>query len=161
MLDLIPTLGGQAIDEALRRRAVTLTSLHHGLDLTPGRPGNDLRRVLLHDSRENPWSEFEREAHQLLRSEHLRGWRGNHFVRVGSQIFYPDVAFPGVKLCLEFDGQAFHRTLAELTRDARRQNALVLSGWTVLRYTIDTLPTMPGQVRQAMRRLGAPTSRVA
>ena len=42
-----------------------------------------------------------------------------------------------------------------------RQNALVLSGWTVLRYTIDTLPTMPGQVRQAMRRLGAPTSRVA
>lgn len=43
VLDLIPTLGGKVIDEALRRRAVTLDDLRQALSDTPGRRGNRRR----------------------------------------------------------------------------------------------------------------------
>ena len=47
VLDLIPTLGGKPIDEALRRRAATLEQMWRALELTPDRRGNTLRRALL------------------------------------------------------------------------------------------------------------------
>jgi hypothetical protein len=67
--------GGAAIDQALRTRAATLAQMWEALRLTPNRPGNELRRQLLEDSLDQPWSEAEREAHrQLRRPESKAGW---------------------------------------------------------------------------------------
>lgn len=152
VLDLIPSLGGRAIDEALRRRAVTLDQLTLALQLTADRAGNNQRARLIRQSRDSPWSELEREGHVLLRKHHVRGWLGNHPIRVGGRVFYADVAFPAQRLIIEFDGWSFHRSREDLDRDSWRQNLLMLAGWTVLRYTRATLGDMPDQVRQYLKR---------
>src|SRR5215210_7802144 len=74
-LDLCDTVGGDAIDTVLRTRAASLAELHAVLGRTSRRRGNQLRRQLLLDSRDEPWSEAERRAHQLLRDAGLTGWR--------------------------------------------------------------------------------------
>lgn len=45
-----------------------------------------------------------------------------------------DLVWPDRKLIVEFDGDV-HRERAVFVKDARRQNALVADGWTVLRFT--------------------------
>lgn len=161
VLDLIPEMGGHAIDEALRRRVVTLGGLADALTLTPGRPGNQNRARLIADSRNHPWSELERLGHRLLRKHGFTGWFGNHPIRVGWQLYYADVAFVAAKLIIEFDGWRHHRTREDLNRDNRRQNALVLAGWTVLRFTWDTLDEMPEQVRRFLKKQAGAKNRAA
>lgn len=45
-----------------------------------------------------------------------------------------DLAWPERKVLVEFDGNV-HRDRKVFVDDLRRQNALVLAGWTVLRFT--------------------------
>lgn len=106
-LDLSDVDHTDAIDTALRTRAVTLQSLHEALRLTPHRPGNtDVRRLLV-DSRDEPWSRAERQAHRLLRCGHITGWKTNlPFWDLGS-LYYIDIAFESLKLAIEIDGR-FH-----------------------------------------------------
>jgi very-short-patch-repair endonuclease len=44
-----------------------------------------------------------------------------------------DLAFIEAQVLVEIDGWAYHRGLRAFVRDARRQNALVLEGWVVIR----------------------------
>jgi hypothetical protein len=67
-LDLCETHGGDAIDRALRCRRTTLSHLHRALELTADRTGNKVRRELLLDSRDEPWSAAERRQQQILRA---------------------------------------------------------------------------------------------
>ncbi len=76
-LTLMPQIGGNGIDTALRTRACTLADMRTALELTPGRPGNQHRALLLSDSRDEPWSEAERLNHRLFRQAGLTGWRSN------------------------------------------------------------------------------------
>jgi very-short-patch-repair endonuclease len=45
-----------------------------------------------------------------------------------------DLAWPAAKVLVEFDGNV-HRERRVFVSDVRRQNGLVLAGWTVLRFT--------------------------
>jgi very-short-patch-repair endonuclease len=54
--------------------------------------------------------------------------------RIGPTRF--DLAWPDRRLLVELDGSV-HRTPEQQRRDARKQNAAVLDGWTVLRFTWD------------------------
>ena len=45
-----------------------------------------------------------------------------------------DLAFPDVRIAVEYDG-AWHGRPGELARDRRRHNALVAAGWTVVHIT--------------------------
>jgi hypothetical protein len=76
-LDLCATVGGEAIDQALRTRATTLAHLQGAMELTVARVGNRTRRQLLLDSRAEPWSEAERSIHRLLRAAGITGWEAN------------------------------------------------------------------------------------
>ena len=151
-LDLCESLGGDGIDRALRARAVGLADLHAALDLTPDRPGNQLRRELVLDSRDEPWSAPERQFHRLLRGDGLVGWATNYVVRIGSHTFYLDVAFPENFVAVEIDGRAHHSAAAAFERDRWRQNELVLAGWRVLRFTWEMVTNDPGTVLATVRQ---------
>ena len=107
------------------------------------------------DSRDEPWSEAEREAHRLLRAAGIRGWRTNLPVALGPACYYLDIAFPERRLALEIDGRAFHSDRVSFERDRSRQNDLVLAGWTVLRFTWRMIAEHPeafvAAVLQALR----------
>ena len=150
-LDLCAELGGDAIDQALRTRTATLEGLHLALDLTGNRRGNQDRRALLLDSRDEPWSEAERLAHRLLRGAGITGWQANRKVVVDGHVYYIDVAFSSLKLAVEIDGR-LHETDEDLFESDRwRQNALVLEGWMVLRFTWKMLVEHPEKVLRDIR----------
>lgn len=153
VLDLIPELGGAVIDEALRRRVVSVASLERTLAMTPGRRDNPLRRQLVIDSRDEPWSAFERLAHRALREAGITGWQANRRLELGDRVVYPDVVFPAQRLILEFDSWEHHRDFATFVADRQRDVVLQLAGWRVLRFTWGDLPTMVAQVTQMLRLL--------
>lgn len=84
-VDLCTELGREAIDQALLTRAATLPGMWEALELTGGRRGHRDRRMLLLDSRDEPWSAAERLCHRLLREAGISGWTGNGPVVVGGR----------------------------------------------------------------------------
>jgi very-short-patch-repair endonuclease len=158
-LDLCATLGGDAIDQALRARATTLAHLHRAMELTAARAGNRTRRQLLLDSRAEPWSEAERKLHRLLRKAGITGWRANRPVVLGDSTCYVDVIFRHLKLVVEIDGRLFHTGAEVFETDRWRQNKLVLAGWCVLRFTWTMIEEQPetvlAMVREAIEMLTA------
>ena len=104
-------------------------------------------RVLL-DSRAEPWSKAERLAHRLYRDAGITGWVGNLKIWVPQQwaTYYLDIAFERQRLACEVDGREFHDTDDAFETDRERQNIIVLTGWTVLRFTWTMLTEQPDHV---------------
>ena len=150
-LDLCESVGGGAIDQALRTRSTTLALMHAALDLTKGRAGNPRRQELLLDSRDEPWSEAERQFHRLLRAARITGWEANRPVRINDLNVYPDVVLRRHRLVIEIDGREFHSDPEVFESDRRRQNLLVLNGWRVLRITWRMITGDPDQVIAMVR----------
>ena len=133
VLDLIPDLGGRAIDEALRRRAVNLPELWRALGEAPRRAGNELRRQLLQDSADEPWSPAERQAHIALRRAGVGGWRTNVEVRFAANKYFLDIGFEAVRLGIEIDGYEHHRSAAAFHYDRMRDADLAIADWQIVR----------------------------
>lgn len=150
-LDLAREMGPDAIDEALRRRVTTVKSMRSAFELMSWRPGNPRLARWLHASRDGAWSALERDAHQLLRSASITGWKANHLIHTGGRNYFADVAFPGRRLALEFDGWAFHGDRLSFIADRKRDVALYLAGWTVLRFTVESLDTLIPTLRKLFR----------
>ena len=150
-LDLCATVGGEAIDQALRTRATTLAHLQRAMELTTARVGNPTRRQLLLDSRSEPWSEAERSLHRLLRAAGITGWQANRAVLLGDLTFYVDVIFRKRKLAIEIDGRLYHNGAEVFETDRWRQNLLVLDGWCVLRFTWTMINERPEEVIAMVR----------
>lgn len=49
--------------------------------------------------------------------------------------FLLDLAYPQQKIAIEYDGFKEHTTPAQFATDRQRQNALILHGWSVLRFS--------------------------
>jgi very-short-patch-repair endonuclease len=128
--------------------------MHDALARIANRPGNRARLRLLIDSRDEPWSVAERRAHRLLRAADIKGWRSNVATSVQDHLYYLDIAFKRPRLALEIDGR-IHQTDRDLFESDRwRQNALVLAGWRVLRFTWTMLEAHPEEfVRQVRSAL--------
>lgn len=62
-----------------------------------------------------------------------------------------DLAYPSVKLAIEYDG-AHHRDRATQLTDIRRHNQLLALGWRVLRFTADDIYRRPEETAEAVRR---------
>lgn len=139
-VDLIPDRGGHFVDHLLRlspgRGWQVLHSMRDAVAAHPNRPGNPARRRLLHESRDEPWSEAERQVHGQLRAAGLKGWRANYGVETSTgYVYFLDIAFPDDLLVIEVDGYEFHSSRDAFERDRVRQNDLAADGWTVLRLT--------------------------
>lgn len=69
-----------------------------------------------------------------------------------------DFAYPGVRLGIELDGRGEHSNRPVFEDDRRRQNLLVLEGWTILRFThaqiVEEPEAVAAQARAALVRLG-------
>ena len=142
-LDLCARYGGDGIDRALRTRTATLPGLWEAFALSGGRRGNADRRALLIDSRDQPWSAAERLAHRLLRDAGVRGWKANAPVTLGRQQYFVDIAFRDLRLAIEIDGRLHEDDPDVFENDRWRQNAIVLEGWVVLRFTWRMLEDHP------------------
>lgn len=152
-LDLSDLDHSEPLDVALRKRVVTLQTLHDALRLTPNRPGNADRWAVVLDSRSEPWSHSERLGHRLLRRAGITGWKANApFREPTGNLYYIDVAFERIKLAIEIDGR-IHATDPEVFESDRwRQNALMLAGWRVLRFTYRMLEDHPEAFVASVRK---------
>jgi very-short-patch-repair endonuclease len=148
---LCATVGGDAIDQALRTRATTLAHLQRAMELTAARVGNPTRRRLLLESRAEPWSKAERLFHRLLRDAGITGWQANLPVVLRGSTVYLDVVFRRLKLVIEIDGRLYHTGAEVFETDRRRQNLLVLDGWCVLRFTWTMIEEHPEEVIDMVR----------
>ncbi len=138
-LDLALDLGGEGIDRVLRLRQASLDDMAATLRITAGRSGNTARRNWLLDSRNEPWSEAEREGHRLLRVAGVTGWEGNVPVICHDELYYLDIAFRHRRLGIEIDGREVHRAenVRQFHHDRRKWTILALSGWTLLHFGAD------------------------
>ena len=64
-----------------------------------------------------------------------------------------DVAYPEAKLLVELDSRQWHDTSTAFEDDRRRDNALVLAGWRVVRITWRMIHDEPEQVAALLRGL--------
>lgn len=150
-LDLARTRGGAPLDDALRA-GIPLSRLWRTLLATAGRRGNARLRRLLHDSRDEPWSPAEREAHRLLRRAGITGWTANAAVALPGRIVHPDIAFAGILLAIELDGFEFHGGRAQFEADRTRDVDLALAGWVVYRFSASDVFARP---REFIERVSA------
>lgn len=145
-----------AADSALRRELVTVEQLVAAVAATPaarGRP--DLVRVVALVDRESG-SVLESLCRVLLVLAGLAPPETQYVVRGrdGRFVGRVDFAWPDARLVVEVDGFAFHSEREQYRADRRRGNALVLSGWRVLRFGWEDVRHHPDllveQVRAAL-----------
>jgi len=145
---LLPTEGPALLDDAVRRRWVTVDMVAEAHRcLSPGR-GSAIRSRILTAAEGGAISEAERLLHRNLRAEGIRGWRANVPVRLGPVNRTGDVVFEEIRLLVEVDGFAFHTDHERYQEDRLRQNEFAVAGWTVLRFTWWTLTQEPERAVQ-------------
>jgi len=141
------------IDEAIRRRLVTVARLTNRLATIGGRgrAGSELLRSLLLDS--GGESFLERRFLRLVRTAGLPRPQcqvahrkdGIHIARV-------DFFFPGTQVVAEVSGRLGHVSDAERRRDAHRRNALQQAGRVVLEFTTADVLDGRAYVLSTLRR---------
>ena len=113
-----------------------------------GRHGAPRARRLLQAASTGARSEAERLFGRLLDRAGITGWKANYPV-AGYEV---DYAFVGPKVAVEIDGLAFHSDADDFHQDRKRQNAIALAGWQVLRFTWLDLTEYPDRVIATLRR---------
>lgn len=143
LIDLAGDLGGfplrNALDSALRRGVVTVAELKHRLaGPQHGRRGIPRLRRLLRPYLEGgqvPDSGLESLALEAMKYARVKPelhWNIYDRQRFIAEV---DLAWPQVRLCVELDGWEPHGSRDAFENDRARDQALVLLGWTVLRFT--------------------------
>lgn len=134
--------GGAKLMDAALQRHVDLAQLWRAHLRNKGRHGSPAARRLLQAARDGARSEAERLLVKLLKDAGLTGWKTNHPV-AGYKV---DVGFVRERVAIEVDGWAFHSDSEAFQVDRKRQNAILLSGWKVLRFTWLDLTEYPQRV---------------
>jgi very-short-patch-repair endonuclease len=70
-------------------------------------------------------------------------------VLAGGRLRRLDLAYPEVKLAIEYDGEE-HRTQERARRDLEREAALVALGWKILRFDAVTVHRSPAQIARTV-----------
>jgi Protein of unknown function (DUF559) len=77
--------------------------------------------------------------------------------RTGDRLVRVDCRFPGTRVVVELLGYRWHRTKAQMSRDAERQNALILDGFLPIQFTYDQVTLDPdGTIDTVRRTLATP-----
>lgn len=153
--DLVPVLPPDrllAVADQLLLALCSLADLQQALVLAPVRRGGALAREVLRVADARADSPMESVVRWLLHAAGLPRPVLQYRVRddSGRQIGFGDLAWPAKKVLVEFDGDV-HRERGVFVRDLRRQNRLVLAGWTVLRFSSADVLGRPQEVVDAVR----------
>ncbi|MCU1463084.1 MAG: hypothetical protein JWO37_3159 [Acidimicrobiales bacterium] len=145
-----------ALEHGLRKRLVTEPLLRWRLAEAGGRGcrGSGVLRAAL-DSRPAggpAGSGLEVVAVDLIRRHELPVPEAQVRVRVHGRAYLIDLAYPAARIAIEIDGFETHGTRDAFIADLRRQNDLVMAGWTVLRFTWDDIVNRPEHVATTIRR---------
>jgi very-short-patch-repair endonuclease len=140
--------GARVLDSALQLERSELPRLWQAHLRNKGRHGAPRARQLLQAASAGARSEAERLFARLMDRAGIKGWIANYPV-VGYKV---DFAFVGPKVAVEIDGLAFHSEADDFHRDRKRQNAITLAGWQVLRFTWLDLTEYPDRVVATVRR---------
>jgi very-short-patch-repair endonuclease len=154
-LRLLPESAALALaDRALQQRWLTVEDLVERARSRVGRPGAPRLRGLIRTVSGGARSAAERLLHKHFRQAGITGWEANVEIRDSAGVIgVVDVAFDEQLLVIEVDGWAFHTTPERFESDRRRQNRLVRSGWTVLRFTRRDLTERPDYVIDTVRQM--------
>lgn len=124
-------------DAALRQRSVEPGELYAGLAASRRWPDHPRMRsvILACDARAGSVPETmarlafaEAELPTPVTQLEARDFNGR-------LIAIADFGWPDHRVLVEIDGMAYHSNGVDFKRDRVRQNALVLAGWTILRFT--------------------------
>jgi very-short-patch-repair endonuclease len=140
--------GGPALMDTALQQHTELPALWTAHVRNKGRHGSPRARIYLQAAGDGSRSKAERLFVSLLKQHNFTGWIANH--PVGGYVV--DVAFVGPRVAVEIDGWAYHSDPEAFGRDRNRQNALVLRGWRVLRFTWRDLTERPEQVIAELER---------
>lgn len=130
---------GLIVDDADRRRLLRLSDLRrcHERLAQRGRARATMAEVLA--SRAPGWdpggSERELWVIDVLRAAGLAIPVQQHRVRIHGRTFFLDLAYPELKIVIEFDGWDFHRSFSAFHGDRTRTRLLVAEGWIVIPVT--------------------------
>lgn len=144
-----------AVDDARRRGLVDWDGLLDVLvrHARRGRRGAGPLRALLHEHATEVAatdSGFERLAVATLCAAGLPAPVIQHPVTVGGARYRLDLAYPAQRVGIELDGSV-HLRRDVWEADHVRQNALVLAGWTILRFTWREYTQRPAAFVAAVR----------
>ena len=133
----------RALDAGLVRHDVTLWSVERSLSVlgqAPGRHPSKLWTLLAERGSETKLGESRPELRvfRVLRAGGLPAPTQQHWVRIGSDKFRLDLAYPEAKVAIEYDGWETHSSRSSFDSDRRRDRLLQLDGWVVLRITSKT-----------------------
>jgi hypothetical protein len=134
---------GRALDDALRRKLVTLRRMHAVFDdlATRGRRRSTVMRELLAE-REPSYhpggSDPEVRMIRVLRHAGLRDLVQQHAVRLNGMTYRLDGAFIDYKVALEYEGFEFHRSRTAFDVRYTRDRALKHDDWWVVYVTSRT-----------------------
>lgn len=135
----LDTMLGLALDARQRRLLdpAALSSRLETLGRVPGR--RKIERLVVELARDGSDSVFESRVRDRLRASGLTPTDTPYAVRLSDgQTVHLDIAFPAARVAIECQGHMAHSTRRQLDRDARRENAIALSGgWLVLKLTWD------------------------
>ena len=163
LIIVVDSFRGRALlDHALQRRWVTVEEWAQLvlLRLGRGRRGAARLRALSESALGGAHSEAERALQRILGKTRLGGWRLNWVLRdgYGRPLAELDAALPELKICIEADGLVAHSGRSQFERDRRRQNALILDGWLILRFTWKQLIEEPERVlREVLQAVASRT----
>jgi very-short-patch-repair endonuclease len=141
-----------ALDRGLEKRLFSVAAVEWAYNdvARPGRRGCGVLRGVLDEralGSDPPDGLLEPRMARLLRDHGLPPAAFQH--PVGA--YRVDFAYPDLRLAIEVDGYAVHTSPRALRNDLSRQNALVLLGWTVLRFTWSDVVRRPGRVAAEVR----------
>lgn len=145
------------VNHALATDLVTRSDLW-GFRIEVGRQGRNgvgrLHRVLedLPCGAERAESGPEVELLQICQSHGLPEPAVQFPIVVGGRRYRVDLAYPEAQVLIEFDGYEAHSDPTRFVDDRRRQNDLVLTGWSVLRFTYPDLRDWPDTVAAKIRQ---------
>ncbi len=150
-----------ALDSALRDRLATESAIRQRATAlrVKGRRGIPALLAVLDgkDPTRGGHSWLEREFLRLVaRADLPRPTTQQVLSRVDGRIVRVDCRFPGTDVVVELLGHRFHRSAAQMRRDAERLNALLLDGYAGFQFTygmvVDQPTTTINTVRQALHR---------
>jgi very-short-patch-repair endonuclease len=87
----------------------------------------------------------------IIRDHGIKAPVRQHRVFINGRSYFIDVAYPDEMLAIEGDGFGVHSEREQFETDRHRQNALVLDGWRVLRFTWRQIRPRPDYVAATIR----------